>query len=34
VAGFGSPDKMFSGFGQTASLNAFLEIDNHLIQSG
>ncbi|HEY8036201.1 MAG TPA: DUF917 family protein [Methylobacter sp.] len=34
VAALGSPDKMFEGFGQTASLNAFLEMDNHLIQSG
>ncbi len=34
VAGLGSPDKVFEGFGQTASLNAFLEMDNYLIQSG
>jgi DUF917 family protein len=34
VAGLGSPDKLFAGFGQTASINAFLEMDNYLIQSG
>ena len=34
IATLGSPDKMFEGFGQTASLNAFIEIDNHLTQSG
>ncbi|MDO9267544.1 MAG: DUF917 domain-containing protein [Methylobacter sp.] len=34
VAGLGSPDKVFEGFGQTASLNAFLEMDNYLTQSG
>lgn len=34
IATLGSPDKMFEGFGQTASLNAFLEMDNYLIQSG
>jgi len=34
VAGLGSPDKIFEGFGQTVSLNAFLEMDNYLVQSG
>ena len=34
IATLGSPDKMFEGFGQTASLNAFLEMDNYLTQSG
>lgn len=34
IATLGSPDKMFEGFGQTASLNAFREMDNYLIQSG
>jgi len=34
VAGLGSPDKVFEGFGQTASLNACLEMDNYLTQSG
>jgi DUF917 family protein len=34
VAGLGSPDKIFEGFGQTVSLNAFLEMDNYLTQSG
>ncbi|TAK64021.1 DUF917 family protein [Methylobacter sp.] len=34
VAGLGSPDKIFEGFGQTVSLNAFLEMDNYLAQSG
>ncbi|MDI1276125.1 DUF917 family protein [Methylobacter sp.] len=34
VAILGSPDKMFEGFGETASLNAFLKMDNYLIQSG
>ncbi|HEY8160511.1 MAG TPA: DUF917 domain-containing protein [Methylobacter sp.] len=34
VAGLGSPDKIFEGFGQTVSLNAFLEMDNYLMQSG
>ncbi|MDO9049382.1 MAG: DUF917 domain-containing protein [Methylobacter sp.] len=34
VAGLGSPDKVFEGFGQTASLNAFLEMNNYLTQSG
>jgi DUF917 family protein len=34
VAGLGSPDKVFEGFGQTASLNAFLEMDNYLTESG
>jgi len=34
VAGLGSPDKVFEGFGQTASLNAFLEMDTYLDQSG
>jgi len=33
IATLGSPDKMFEGFGQTASLNAFLEMDNYLTQS-
>lgn len=34
VAAFGSPAKMLDGFGQTAALNAFSEMDNYLIQSG
>ncbi|MGZ4968498.1 MAG: DUF917 domain-containing protein [Methylobacter sp.] len=34
VAGLGSPDKVFEGFGQTASLNAFLEMDKYLAHSG
>lgn len=34
VAGLGSPDKIFEGFGQTVSLNAFLEMNNYLVQSG
>ncbi|TRW92093.1 DUF917 domain-containing protein [Candidatus Methylobacter oryzae] len=34
VAGLGSPDKVFEGFGQTASLNAFLEMDKYLTHSG
>lgn len=34
VAILGSPDKMFDGFGQTASLNAFQEMNNYLTQSG
>ncbi len=34
IAILGSPDKMFEGFGQTASLNAFLEMNNYLTQSG
>lgn len=34
IATLGSPGKMFEGFGQTASLNAFLEMNNHLTQSG
>lgn len=34
IALLGSPDKMFEGFGQTAALNAFLEMDNYLTQSG
>jgi DUF917 family protein len=34
VAGLGSPDKVFEGFGKTASLNAFLEMDNYLAQAG
>ncbi|MCF7966710.1 MAG: DUF917 domain-containing protein [Methylobacter tundripaludum] len=34
VAGLGAPDKIFEGFGQTVSLNAFLEMDNYLTQSG
>lgn len=34
IATLGSPDKMFEGFGQTASLNAFLEMNNYLAQSG
>lgn len=34
IALLGSPDKMFEGFGQTAALNAFLEMDHYLIQSG
>jgi len=33
IAVLGSPDKMFEGFGQTVSLNAFLEMNNHLLQS-
>ncbi len=32
VAVLGSPEKMFDGFGQTASLNAFQEMDNYLTQ--
>lgn len=34
IATLGSPDKMFEGFGQTASLNAFSEMNHHLSQSG
>jgi DUF917 family protein len=34
IALLGSPDKMFEGFGQTASLNAFLEMNQYLTQSG
>lgn len=34
VAGLGSPDKVFEGFGQTASLNAFLEMNKYLTHSG
>lgn len=34
IAILGAPDKMFEGFGQTAPLNAFLEMDNYLTQSG
>lgn len=34
VAGLGAPDKIFEGFGQTVSLNAFLEMNNYLVQSG
>ncbi|MDD4906021.1 MAG: DUF917 domain-containing protein [Methylobacter tundripaludum] len=34
IALLGSPDKMFEGFGQTASLNAFLEMNEYLTQSG
>jgi DUF917 family protein len=34
VALLGSPDKMFEGFGETAALNAFLEMDSYLTQSG
>lgn len=34
IATLGSPDKMFEGFGKTAALNAFLEMDNYLTQSG
>ena len=34
VAGLGSPDKIFEGFGQTVSLNAFREMNNYLTQSG
>jgi len=34
VAGLGAPDKIFEGFGQTVALNAFLEMNNYLTQSG
>jgi len=34
VAGLGSPDKIFEGFGQTVSLNAFREMNDYLTQSG
>jgi DUF917 family protein len=34
VAILGSPEKMLDGFGQTASLNAFHEMDNYLAQFG
>ena len=34
IALLGSPDKMFEGYGQTAALNAFLEMNAYLIQSG
>ncbi|MGZ5026263.1 MAG: S-methyl thiohydantoin desulfurase domain-containing protein [Methylobacter sp.] len=34
VALLGSPDKMFEGFGETAALNAFLEMNNYLTYSG
>jgi len=34
LAVLGSPAKMLEGFGKTASLNAFLEMDNYLAQSG
>jgi DUF917 family protein len=34
IALLGSPDKMFEGFGQTAALNAFLEMNSYLTQSG
>lgn len=34
VAGLGAPDKIFEGFGQTVSLNAFSEMDDYLGQSG
>lgn len=34
IATLGSPDKMFEGFGQTASLNAFSEMNHYLSQSG
>lgn len=34
VALLGSPDKMFEGFGQTAALNAFNEMENYLAHSG
>lgn len=34
VAILGSPDKMFENFGQTAPLNAFMEMNDYLIQSG
>lgn len=34
VAGLGAPDKIFEGFGQTVSLNAFSEMNNYLAESG
>lgn len=34
VAGLGAPDKIFEGFGQTVSINAFMEMDKYLTQSG
>ncbi|MGZ8158043.1 MAG: S-methyl thiohydantoin desulfurase domain-containing protein [Methylobacter sp.] len=34
VAGLGSPDKIFEGYGQTVSLNAFSEMNIYLAQSG
>lgn len=34
VAGLGSPDKIFEGYGQTVSLNAFSEMNHYLAQSG
>lgn len=34
VAGLGAPDKIFEGFGQTVSLNAFAEMNHYLTQSG
>jgi DUF917 family protein len=34
VAGLGAPDKIFEGFGQTVSLNAFAEMNKYLAQSG
>ncbi|MBL6986103.1 MAG: DUF917 family protein [Methylobacter sp.] len=33
VAGLGAPDRIFDGFGQTVSLNAFMEMDDYLTQS-
>lgn len=34
IALLGSPGKMFEGYGQTAALNAFLEMNTYLTQSG
>ncbi len=34
IALLGSPGKMFEGYGQTAALNAFLEMNAYLTQSG
>jgi len=34
VAVLGSPEKMLDGFGQTAALNAFYEMNNYLAQFG
>lgn len=34
VAVLGAPNKMFDGFGDSAALNAFLEMDNYLTQFG
>lgn len=34
IALLGSPGKMFEGYGQTAALNAFLEMNAYLAQSG